>query len=67
MRGVKLDEPHPRMAGGFADVYRGSWKGLSVALKVLRTFGDSASAHGVGISADGGGGALLTFISETLS
>jgi hypothetical protein len=40
LRGVQLHSFNPTSCGAYADVFRGSWKGTTVALKRLR-FNDS--------------------------
>ncbi len=40
IRGVRLRDKVPINGGGFADIFRGSYKGETVALKRLRNFGN---------------------------
>jgi hypothetical protein len=38
VKGVTLLEKHPKFGGGFADIFRASYRGNEVALKRMRVF-----------------------------
>ena len=38
VKGVTLLERHPKFGGGFADIFRASYRGKEVALKRMRVF-----------------------------
>ncbi|KAG6831370.1 hypothetical protein H0H87_005300 [Tephrocybe sp. NHM501043] len=45
LKGIQQDESEPVTAGGFADIYRGTFEGHAVCLKAIRVYQDSQLDH----------------------